>query len=422
MKAFLISCMALLINVSLAFAQNPATKHLDSFDLVWRTVHDNHFDPTFGGIDWKAVHTRYRPQISSSYGFNEFCRITNQMLFELRLSHLLVASETMLKRYMPTLFAEGTAGIDIRWIEERAVITHIKPGSPGQTSGLKPGYEIIRIDGNAVKEIIRDADILPPYNVRNRRGGISNYLLGHICGPAGTTVAITYLDEDAQVKQAKIVRQSRGMGKHVSDAMPPVFIEFEAKRLKENIGYFRFNHFADPVDQSFIKSLGSMQDTRGLIFDLRGNPGGYFKVVDTIIQQLITADISLYRLRLRDQTVPRMLTPSSTPFQKPVAVLVDVTSMSSSELFAACLQAIGRAVIIGEQSPGYLLGAKWIRLPNGASFMYTFLQPIPYGGRMIEGNGVVPDIKVELHQAALLDGRDKYLEAAIAHIMKLGAP
>jgi len=76
--------------------------------MVWETVNESHFDPTFGGIDWKAMRDRYRPQIVSSSGIEEFNRITNQMLFELRSSHLLVATDKMLKKYMPTLFSEGT--------------------------------------------------------------------------------------------------------------------------------------------------------------------------------------------------------------------------------------------------------------------------------------------------------------------------
>ena len=92
--------------------------------------------------------------------------------------------------------------------------------------------------------------------------------------------------------------------------------------------------------------------------------------------------------------------------------------MSSSELFAACLQAIGRAVVIGERSPGYLLGAKWVKLPNGLSFMHTLLQPTPYDGAIIEDNGVKPDIGIRLIREDLLTGKDNQLDAAIAYILK----
>ncbi|BBO66640.1 peptidase S41 [Desulfosarcina alkanivorans] len=386
--------------------------------MVWKTVNESHFDPTFGGIDWKAMRDRYHPQIVSSSGIEDFNRITNNMLFELRLSHLLVATEKMLKTYMPTLFSEGTVGIDVRWMQNKVVITKINPGCPAQKAGLKTGYEIKEIDGRDVNEIIQIAEVLPPYNVRNRRGGISNFIIGHLNGPPNTLVSIRYVDENSLLKEAAILRQSRGTGKIISDAMPPVFIEFEAKRLERNIGYIWFNHFADPVDKDFVQALEIMRDTCGLIFDLRSNPGGNFRVVDTIIEQLITAKTPLYRFRFREKTVERSLNPSKHPYEKPVVVLIDVTSMSSSEHFAACLKAIGRAAIVGERSPGYLLGSKWIKLPNGLSFMHSFLQPIPFDGQIVEGHGIKPDLEIGLNRNDLLKGRDNQLEAAIEYILE----
>ena len=418
MKSFMTVFFVLLVFISPTSSKNLSGENIESFDIVWQTVNEFHFDPTFGGIDWKAMHDRYRPQIVMLSDIEEFNLITNQMLFELRLSHLLVASEQMLKVYMPTLFSEGTVGIDVRWMQNKAVITKIKPGFPAQVVGMKPGYVITQIDGRNVNEIIQNGEVLPPYNVRNRRGGISNYLAGHISGPPNTSVSITYMDEHSRLKETVIVRQSRGSGKNISDAMPPVFVEFEARRLQGNIGYVWFNHFAAPVDKAFLSALKTMRDTRGLIFDVRSNPGGYFRVMDTIIEQLITVKTPLYRFRFREKIVEKTLNPSKNPYQKPVIVLIDVTSMSCSEHFAACLQAIGRAVIVGERSPGYLLGAKWIKLPNGSSFMHTFLQPIPFGGRIVEGNGVNPDIDVMLNRDELLMGRDSQLEAAITHILK----
>ncbi len=416
MKAFLIGFFVLIISVAPGFTQNQAADNLKSFDLVWKTVNEDHFDPTFSGIEWKAMRDRYRSQIVSSSGIESFNRITNQMLFELKVSHLLVATEEMLKTYMPTLFSEGTVGIDVRWMHNEAVITKTKPGFPGQAAGLKSGYKIKVIDGRDIREIIQTAEVLPPYNERNRRGGISNYLLGHINGPPDTSVSINYLDENSRLKETVIIRQSRGTGTVISDAMPPVFIEFEAKRLKGNIGYIWFNHFAAPVDKDFLRALETLRDTNGLIFDVRSNPGGYFRVMDTIIEQLITVKTPLYRFQLRDNTIERSLNPSENSYQKPVVVLIDVTSMSCSEHFAACLRAIGRAVIVGECSPGYLLGAKWIKLPNGLSFMHSILQPIPYGGHIVEGNGVKPDLEIGLNRNHLLKGRDNQLEAAIDYI------
>ncbi len=171
MKTFLAAWLALFLTTTPCSAQHLIAKNLESFDLVWQTVNQTHFDSTFGGIDWKAMRYRYRPEIESADSIEAFSRITNQMLFEFGLSHLLVADEEMLKTYVPTLFAEGSVGLDVRWIQDKAVVTRVRPGSPGRAAGVKPGVVITRIGGQAVDEIVRQALFLPPYNERNRRGG-----------------------------------------------------------------------------------------------------------------------------------------------------------------------------------------------------------------------------------------------------------
>ena len=124
----------------------------------------------------------------------------------------------------------------------------------------------------------------------------------------------------------------------------------------------------------------------------------------------------LYSYKFRDRTVDKVLAPVAEAYRKPVVVLIDEKSMSCSELFASSMQAVKRAVLVGDRSPGYLLGANWIRLMNGGSFMHTFLQPLPADGRIVEYNGVKPDIAVSLDRDSLLDGRDTQLEAAITYI------
>ncbi len=183
-------------------------------------------------------------------------------------------------------------------------------------------------------------------------------------------------------------------------------------------GYIRFNHFIEPVDKAFSQALAQWGETRGLIVDVRNNPGGYFRTMDRMLKQLITEKATLYRLVMRGRSIKRMLDVSMPAYANPVVVLIDETSMSTSELFAACLQVVGRATIIGNRSPGYLLGAQWKRLPNGLSFMYPFLQPIPADGRIIEGNGVKPDIEVALDRDSLLLGVDTQLEAAMRHLLR----
>ena len=96
--------------------------------------------------------------------------------------------------------------------------------------------------------------------------------------------------------------------------------------------------------------------------------------------------------------------------------MVDVMNGSASERFAGCIQSIGRAVVIGERSPGSVGPSELKELPNGASFLYVIAQSLTPDGTVLEGHGVIPDITVSLDRVALLDGTDTQLARAIKYI------
>jgi carboxyl-terminal processing protease len=415
MKKYLMTLFLVFIT---AISCSAKYRNMHSFETVWQTVNQVHYDPTFGGVDWKAAHEQYKPQIAAAENKEESFLLINQMLFELNLSHLLAVYPDDMKRYMPVLFAEGDIGVDVRLLDGEAVITLVRTGTPGAQAGLRPGLVIERIDGKSVEKIIEEGEalLIPPFNPRNRLNNLSGIISGHIYGPPNTTVKINFCDKDGKRKERVIKRNSRGRGRVATDAMPPFYVEFEAKRLGNDIGYVRFNHWAEPVDAKFIAALASMRDVHGLIIDLRGNPGGFLSVVHTVTKHLLTEKALVSSWRFRNRRVEYRFDSARDAYLGPVVVLIDVRSTSSSEYFAGSMQSIKRAVIVGERSPGYLLIANWKKLLNGTSFMYAFAQPLMPDGKVIEGNGVVPDIEVRLNREALLEGKDTQLEAAVNYI------
>jgi hypothetical protein len=66
-------------------------RNMQSFETVWQTVNVKHYDQSFGGMDWNSAHDRYKAKLAAAKDDEEFYLLTNQMLFELNLSHLLVA-------------------------------------------------------------------------------------------------------------------------------------------------------------------------------------------------------------------------------------------------------------------------------------------------------------------------------------------
>lgn len=390
--------------------------YLRDFETVWNAVNVQYFDPTFGGLDWQEVHDRYEPLIAAAESDEAFYRLINEMLFELEVSHLAVVPPGGWALVEPVISAAGEIGIDVRLLDGDAVITAVEAGSPGDEAGLRPGFVIQSIDGVPVEQIIEEADLhlAPPYNSRGRVDNITRAILAQIYGGPETVVSIVYVDENAETRESHLVRAARERKRSTFGF--PVFLEFEKRQIEDGIGYVRFNSFHQDLTQELISAIESMRDASGIIIDLRGNPGGDPTAGAALAAQFVKERAPFWTTRFRNRTSTIYLNPADEPYEGPLVVLMDVTSTSASEVFAAGMQAIGRAVIVGEHSSGSCLAADLLRLSNGATFIYPIVQAITPDGTVIEGNGVAPDIKVTLDRTLLLQGRDSQLEAGIEYI------
>jgi carboxyl-terminal processing protease len=110
------------------------------------------------------------------------------------------------------------------------------------------------------------------------------------------------------------------------------------------------------------------------------------------------------------------LNPRPRPYGKPVAVLVDEMSMSTSEILAGGLRDLKLARVFGTKTPGAALPSMVEVLPNGDLFQFAVANYISAGGKPLEGVGVVPDVDVPVTRAALLEGRDPAIDAAVSWI------
>ena len=414
-----------------------STKYINmkSFETVWQTINEKHIDPTFNGLDWSEVYDRYKSLLSATQNEEEYYLLINKMLFELNVSHIGVVPPDDLGQIDPILSAEGSIGIDVRMIEDNAVITSVKSGSVGDQAGLQSGYIIKSIDGIDIEKItdlkqiddikVQDIEekrsifpkiLIPPYNERNRKRNITDAILEKIYGLPDTLVSIEYVDEKGDSFLKKIVRAQRKGKMKFDDELPPFFVEFESKLLENNIGYVRFNAFMPPVHNKFKDTIKSIQDTTALIIDIRGNHGGFFDVRKAVAETLVKDQVLFWRYQGRGKTREAYLEPADIVYEGPVVVMVDHLSVSSAEEFSGGLKAIKRATIIGERTPGVVVTANFEKLPNGATFMYPKAWTITADETVLEGHGVLPDIEITLDRNELLQGKDSQLEAAVRFI------
>ena len=133
---------------------------------------------------------------------------------------------------------------------------------------------------------------------------------------------------------------------------------------------------------------------------------------------LETKQTTLGVMKMRTSQVNFITFPQSGAYSGPVVILMDGGSASTSEVFAAGMQELGRARIVGERSAGAALPSVFTKLPTGALLQYAVADFRTPKGVLIEGRGVMPDREVNLTRRTLLEGRDTQLEAAIDQIKK----
>jgi carboxyl-terminal processing protease len=397
--------------------QNKNEEYLSIFETIWKKVNETYFDPSFGGLDWQKVHDLYQPQIASAKNDEDFHALINKMLWELKVSHAAFIPPGFFAAVEPVVFAAGGIGVSVRMLNGQAVITSVDPESPAHKAGLRSGFIIQAIDSIPIeqveKEVKRDR---PPYNDRGRIAQIAKGIMGRIYGAPETEVSIAYLDENGERQEKKILRAKRsGVAVGPRGQSFYMAIEFEAKRLDNDIGYIRLNTLLPPLVAQISAAIKSMGNVSGTIIDLRGNSGGE---IEGMPDMFLTEKTFLYLKKTRDGEIKMFSDPTNDVYKGPLVVLIDVTSGSASELFAACLQASKRAVVVGDRSPGSVMESDTKIFPNGAIFMYPVAQLSTPDGTVLEGHGVIPDIEMGLSREMLLKGIDSQLDSALRHIKK----
>jgi hypothetical protein len=184
--------------------------------------------------------------------------------------------------------------------------------------------------------------------------------------------------------------------------LPMQKVDFEARLLPSGIGYMKLSDFLDPVNvtpriEAAVKQFAA---TPGIIFDLRGNPGGIGLMAMGIAGFFVSKPgQQLGIMKMRDSTLRFTIFPRAETYNGKLAILVDHGSASTSEILAQGLKDIGRARIFGQRSAGAVLASDILRLPDGDGFQYPQAVFISAKGRTLEGKGVELDEEVPTDSA-----------------------
>jgi carboxyl-terminal processing protease len=270
-------------------------------------------------------------------------------------------------------------------------LTIISPfeGSPAEAVGLRPGDMIIAIDGE-------DMSDYSPEEARQR-----------VLGPEGTEVILTVVRESVSEPMDFTITRARITVPSVTGEM-----------LENDIAYIDISSFGNNTTEELRNVLDEIlaQDPKGLILDLRFNPGGYLITSIELMSEFVGDGVVLieqYGDGTRD-IYNALGNGKATDIEIPIVVLINEGSASASEILASTLQDYGRAKLVGVQSYGKGSVQTWQPLSNdqGAARV-TIAKWLTPNEREIDGIGVEPDFIVEMTEEDYENDLDPQLDKAI---------
>ena len=424
-------------------ATAPARARADSlvnvatFDTAWARVRTHHYDSTFGGLDWDAVRAELRPRVEADPGTEAVRRAIRDMVSRFGVSHYALIPREVneaLDAGARERGAEATpadAGLELRALGSDVVVWTVEPAGPAAAAGLRPGEAVVQVEQFAPGGAL--ADVLALGDARERQLALTRLLYGAnalLDGAAGDTVRLQVRRGGDTVAVAVPLRPTPGVLVRFGN-LPPTIARVAHERLDGAagcVGVIRWNAWMAPIAAEIDRAVDAVRDCRGIVIDLRGNPGGVAGMVMGVGGHFVDSTRALGTMKLRSNELRFVLNPRRVDtrgngvavFGGPLAILVDAMSASTSEIFAAGMQAIGRARVFGEVTAGQALPALASRLPNGDVLMHAVADYLVADGSRVEGRGVIPDQPMALDAAALRAGRDPVLEAAQRWILQAG--
>lgn len=275
----------------------------------------------------------------------------------------------------------GGLGIEITTRNNELTVVSPIEGSPAFKAGIKPRDKIVKIEDAFTKD-------LTMYECVKR-----------LKGKIGSRITI-YVKREGEKDLIKFTLVRKRIREH----------SVKTKDFGEGILYFRISQFqertASEFKKNFIKYYDPKKNLKGLIIDLRLNPGGVLNQAVEIVNMFVDkGKIVSMEMRKNKRITNFTATAPDSYLNFPIAVLVDEGSASASEIVAGAMQDHKRGVIVGTKTFGKGTVQNVIDLPDGSGIKLTIAKYYTPKGRSIQTVGVTPDIIVKLNLEE--KGKDK---------------
>ncbi len=386
---------------------------LQMLDEVAKDVRKHYYDPKFHGVDWDSKVAEAKNKIKKETSLNMALADIAAALASLDDSHTFFLPPPRPYRH--------DYGFQMEMIGNQCYVSRVRPGSDAEAQGVKPGDEVLAIEG-----YVPDRQNLWKIDYRFKLLRPQPDLQVTLRDPAGRQRQV--------VVKAKIVNLKRLIDLAGGSGDTDFWGLVREEEDQQHRMRVRSNSLGDELlvaklpafffDQQEVDSLiDKARKHQALILDLRGNPGGAVETLKYLLGGIFEDEVKIGNRAGRKELKPEIAkSRGRSAFTGKIIVLVDSESASASELFARIVQLEKRGIVIGDRSAGSVMEAKRYSYQAGMGIVVFYGASITEAdfimtdGKSLEHTGVTPDEVVVPSATDLASGRDPVLAYAAGRL------
>jgi Tol biopolymer transport system component/C-terminal processing protease CtpA/Prc len=406
------------------------------FDEAWRLLRDHFYDPTFRGLDWSAARAQFAPLVAGAQTYGDLLNILHMLVGELRASHLGASpawSAPVHDGYIGLLFdpVEQAAS-------DRLIVAAVVPDSPAALAGIRPGEELLAVDG-ATLSAESNLDALLQRTVGRR------VLLRIASAPEQSTkdtknkkstkdvkeaAKISLVDDESNIQHSKLKTQNSGPEVREVAVRPISADQYADLRYRGwvyanesyvhkvssgRLGYVHIREMSYAAYQQFLSDLDAeIHSKEGVVVDVRFNGGGH--IATFILDVLARRSVLLSVFRDRPPADAGHLA-GNRVLNKPTVLVINERSFSNTEMFAEGYRRLGLGKVVGRPTGGAVIWTFSMRLLDGTWFSLPRIKVATPEGEDLEGTGRAVDVDVSLPVGEPARGKDSQLDAAVKTLL-----
>ncbi|MBI2910294.1 MAG: S41 family peptidase [Chloroflexi bacterium] len=280
-------------------------------------------------------------------------------------------------------------GVEVTADNNEIVVKAVISGSPAEEAGILPGDRVLAVNGEST-DGMSPGDVAR--TIRGRSGAVVRMTLMH----KGETSPF-----EVEVTAAEVRTRT------VTTALLP-----------SGIAHITISGFSQRTPEELEAALRDMLDAgaEAILLDLRHNPGGLLGSAVDVASQFMKEGVVASQTDNRGASTPHPVKPGGVATDLPMAILLDGASASASEVVAGALQDVGRAALVGAVTAGKGSINYLRELSDGSALYVTVGRWLTPNGRLIEGQGLSPDIPMERTRNDIARGWDPQLQKALEYL------